>query len=112
MGRARHINLAGVVVDVRLGKTTSYERTQLMSRAKGGKLQRLTPEQRAAKRERNDRRKRTPTSVEWARTHIVKDKPRFVKPDQLRTKQQRAAAAAAEALKRLPAIDDAKAPRR
>jgi hypothetical protein len=74
------------------------------------KRTKLTAAQRAKKQARNQRRNRTALGVQWAKEHVIeKEKPQFLKPDALRTKQQKAAKAAARAIKKkLPAVEDAR----
>lgn len=71
------------------------------------KAQKLSPQDRKKKAERNARRKRDVEAVRWAREHVVKQ-PYILKTDR-RTKQQRAGERLAEALKGMNALQDAEA---
>ena len=83
----------------------------MASRKRRGKPQKLTKEQKQARKDRNVRRKRTPAAVQWSKSHVVREPAiRGVANTMKRnkSKRQRMVEAAAQALKKMPAVDDSR----
>jgi hypothetical protein len=83
-----------------------------MTRRRAGKLTKLIKGQRAAKAKRDLERGRDRAAIVWAKAHVVPDKTNPFKGLNLKSKKNRNAEAMADALSKVPAVEDAKARRR